>query len=106
MLFIAACSSRHTPGNGKGKMVSDTVARLQDTTKNVKWPDVPDFDKHLAPLLAFVERNKLRPAFDTDIAFGDQGFGPVDNYYNFVKAGNLFSDKQRHMLLFYDFADR
>ena len=77
-----------------------------DSGKTVKWPDTPDFEKHIAPLLSFVERNKLRPAFDTDIAFDDQGFGPVDNYYNFVKAGNLFSDKLRHMLLFYDFAER
>lgn len=78
------------------------IKSTADTTKAVQYPDTPDFAAHLAPLLSFFERNKSLPAFDTDIFFDDQGFGPIDHYYNFIHAGHIFSKNQIHALLFYD----
>jgi hypothetical protein len=71
---------------------------------SIKWPDTPDFDRHTAPLFRFLQTHRHQPAFDTDISFDDQGFGAIDNFYNFVQAGNIFDSAHKHMLLFYDFA--
>jgi hypothetical protein len=70
------------------------------------YPDIPDFPLHYKPLFSFFEQHKSDTAFDTTISFYDQGFGGIDNYYNFVHAGHLFSKTQIHAVVFYDIADK
>jgi hypothetical protein len=93
MLITAACEHKHIVPHMSPK----------DSLASIKWPDTPDFDRHTAPLFRFIQHHRYQPAFDTMIAFDDQGFGGVDNFYNFVQAGKLFDSTHEHMLLFYDF---
>lgn len=58
----------------------------------------------MAPLFTYWEQHKHLSVFDTIIDFTDQGFGLIDNFYNFIYAGHLFSDTQTHVLLLYDIA--
>jgi len=74
-----------------------------DSVKQQKiLPDTPDFPAHIKPLLSYFDQHRAESTFDTDIAFDDQGFGPTDHFYNFIKAGPLFSKTQTHAVVLYD----
>ncbi len=101
LLIVLAISCKN------GTQVPSKAVSVKDTAnQHIKYPDTPDFAAHLAPLLAFFERNKAQTTFDTDISYEDQGFGGPDNYYNFIHAGHIFCDTQTHAVVFYDIADK
>jgi len=99
VLIFANCQSRINK-TLTNKISSDSIK------KQTVWPDTPDFPSHIAPLLSYFNLHKNDTSFDTLISFTDQGFGPIDYYYNFTKAGHLFSSAQTHALVFYDIGIR
>ncbi|MCW3123563.1 MAG: hypothetical protein JWQ38_3055 [Flavipsychrobacter sp.] len=96
LAVLAAGCQHHAPQHAAKPL------DVYNLAKYVKWPDSPDFHKHITPLLSYFDRHKDQSAFDTAISFEDQGFGPIDNYYNFITAGHLFSRTQVHAVLFFD----
>ncbi len=96
LLLLLICACHNTTTTSKGVVTIDTA--------HVQYPHTPDFGKHIKPLFAFFALHQHLIAFDTDIDFADQGFGPIDDYDNFIEAGHLFSKTQVHAVLFYDFA--
>ncbi len=96
LAFLVASCQRHKPHRKAVRL------NIYDFAKYVSWPDSPDFHRHYMPLLSFFDRKKTLSTFDTAIHFEDQGFGAIDNYYDFIVAGHLFSPTQVHAVLFYD----
>jgi hypothetical protein len=109
-LFHIAGTRREASGSARLSVLLLLIGLLfvnviygQHTDTAKKWPDVPDFKAHIAPTLSFFERNKRRSSFDTVVDFTDQGFGPVDDYYNCVVSGHLFLPHQQHAIISYNY---
>ncbi len=99
VMLLANCG----PIAPKPKVIKITA---DSSSNKIKYPDTPDFVAHSKPLLAFFERHKSDTAFDTTISFYDQGFGAIENFYNFIHAGHIFSRNQIHAVVFYDIGEK